>query len=349
MQTPEKIFISGGTGFIGARLVRRLMRDAHPLVCLVRRPATAGLDLPGVTLVPGDVTDADSVRAGMQGCTRVIHLAGLYSMWHPHPEEFYRVNVEGTRNVLQAALEAGVKRVVTVSTVAVYGVPLDCPFREESTRGQGMLSEYARTKSLADELAWSFQREHGLPVTALYPGIVLGAGDHKASGSYIEDYIFRRIPSTIFHDSWATYVYVEDVAEAIVRATWAPEALGQRYLVGQAQLNGRDYADLIHAVSGAPKPPFELPDWMVTSAAHLLTGLARLTGIAPLWGLSVDAAHTLRAGFRFDGSKIQRELGLEYTPIEVALREAVESYRSERGKREPFMQREREIVGLDGD
>jgi dihydroflavonol-4-reductase len=343
MQPPEKIFITGGTGFIGARLVRRLVRDAHPLVCLVRRPASAGLDLPQVTLVPGDVTDADSVRAGMQGCTRVIHLAGLYSMWRRDPGEFARVNVEGTRNVLQAALDAGVERVVNISTVAVYGVPHDRPFQESSAPGKTMLSEYARTKSLADGLAWSFYREHGLPVTSLYPGIVLGAGDHKASGSYIQDYVFRRIPSTIFHDSWATYVSVDDVAEAIARATWDPRALGQRYLVGQAQRNGREYAHLIHQVSGVPAPLFELPDWMVTSAAYLLTALAQLTGISPLWGLSVDAAHTLHAGFRFDGTKIQRELGLEYTPIEAALREAIESYRAERNKPEPIFQGEQEI------
>ncbi|HVN55480.1 MAG TPA: NAD-dependent epimerase/dehydratase family protein [Anaerolineaceae bacterium] len=332
MPKQEKILITGATGFIGSRVVRRLAGEGCDLVCLTRGTPRPELSLPGVVQVVGDLTDLASIRAGMAGCSRVVHLAGLYSMWRRDPQEFERVNVEGTRNVLRAAVEQGtIDRLVNVSTVAVYGLPRDRPFREESPRGTVFFSQYARTKALADQAAWACASEHSLPLTALYPGIVLGAGDYKATGRYMHDYIFRRIPSTIFHNSWATYVWVEDVAEAVFRALWAPAAAGQRYLVGGTQLSGREYSRLIQKISGTPAPPFRLPDWMVMTVANLLTFRARWTGISPRWGLSVDAGRTLRAGFYFDGTKIQRELGLVYTPIEVAIREAVEDYRRSPG------------------
>ena len=327
---PMKIFITGATGFIGKTLVKKLAGSAHEVRCLVRPTSrVAALRQAGFQLVTGSVNDPEALRVGMAGCDWVIHLANLYTMWHAELAQFTRVNVEGTYNVMQAALQAGVSKVVYVSTAAVYGRPVDNPFNEESRPGPRLFSEYGRTKALGNQVAWQLYREHGLPLVVLYPGIVLGAGDDKPSGKYVSDIIHRRVPATIFHHSTATYVYVGDVADAILQAAGRPETTGKKYLLGGARLNGKEYVDLIHEISGVPLPWFHFPDFMVMGVSYLLTGLATVTRRPPWWGLSVDASRTLKVGFQYDGSKAEDELGISYTPIRQALEEAIASYRAQ--------------------
>ena len=323
-------FVTGATGFIGRHLVRRLLSEGHQVRCLARQPEKATrLFGREVDVVAGCVNDGDSLRNAMCGCDGMFHLANLYSMWEEHPARFAEVNVDGTRAVLECALTCGVGRVVYVSTVAVYGRPAACPFTEEAQPGPELFSEYARTKAAAEQIAWTVHRQRGLPLVVLYPGIVLGAGDEKASGRYIQDIIRRRVPSTIFHHSPATYVYVEDLVEAMLQAMARPEVVGQKYLIGGYTLSGSQYARLVSEVSGVPLPWLRLPDWMVLTAAYLLTALSGLTRRPPVWGLSVDAAWTMKNGFAIDGSKAQRDLGITYTPLQIALSEAIASYREQ--------------------
>ena len=321
------IFVTGATGFIGKHLVKRLSADGHRVCCLVRSAGRAqALHDPDLELIYGDVNDRQALQRGMHNCDWLFHLANLYSMWEPDNSRYDIVNAAGTRVVLECAAAAGVKKVVYVSTAAVYGKPDEVPFDENSRPGARLFSKYARSKAAADQLAWDFYRR-GLPLVVLYPGIVLGAGDDKASGQYIQDIIRRRVPSTIFHNSSASYVYVGDVVEAMVRAAEKPATVGQRYLVGGTVLSGRAYARLISEVAGVKLPLLRLPDWTVLLAAYLLTGLSSLTRRPPIWGLSIDAGWTLKNGFQFDGSRAEKELGLQYTPIRQALSEAVQSYR----------------------
>lgn len=323
-----RIFITGATGFIGSHLLKRLAGTDHQVTCLVRSQAKVGAVLAaGARPVTGSLDNRQAILAGMQGCDWVFNLAGLYAMWHPDRQAFSRTNIDGTRNVMECALEAGVSKVVHVSTVAIYGRPKDDLFNEDSQPGPVLFSEYGRTKAEGDRIAWDLHHRKGLPLAVLYPGIVLGAGDDKASGRYIQDILHRRVPSTIFHESIETYVYVGDVVNAILRAAELPETVGQRYLLGKERLNGRDYARLIGSVAGVPLPLVHFPDAVVLAAGHLLTALADLIGIPPLWGLSVDAGRTLKAGFCYDGSKAERQLGIVYTPVRTALEEAIASYR----------------------
>jgi dihydroflavonol-4-reductase len=325
-----RVFVTGATGFIGGHLVRRLVAEGHEVCCLVRQGRKAQvLEELHVQRVAGDVNDQVALCEGMRGCDWLFHLANLYSMWEPDPSRFSRINIDGTRNVLETALESGVKKVVYVSTVAVFGRPQAVPFDETCSYGPKFFSEYARTKAAADTLAWDLYTRRGLPLVVLYPGITLGAGDKKASGHYIQDIIRRHVPSTIFHNSYATYVYVGDVIEAMLRAAEKPETVGQKYLVGKEVLDGRTYADLISEISGVPLPLFRFPDWIVLAASYLLTGVAAIIRRPPLWGLSVDAGWTLKNGFRCDGSKAERELGIRYTPVRQALEEAIEWYQGE--------------------
>ncbi|MFQ5906996.1 MAG: NAD-dependent epimerase/dehydratase family protein [bacterium] len=325
-----KTFITGATGFIGTHLAERLAPTEHELYCLVRKTSDVSrLRKLGVTLITGDVTDKDSLLEGMRGCHWVINLANVYSFWEPNRQVYTDVNVGGTRNVMEAALETGVSKVVHVTTSVVYGRPADDPFTEESAVGPVRFSEYARTKYAGTLAAWDLYEKKGLPLVMIYPGAVVGPDDPKPTGQYIMDLMNRRLPAVVFQDSVLTFVHVRDVAEAIVRALEKDDNIGEKYLVGKHQLSFREVNQMISEISGVPAPKIRLPDAMVMLNAALLTWLADLTKKAPMWGMSRDQMRTMKEGLRFDGSKAERELGITYTPIHIAIEEAIASYREQ--------------------
>ena len=325
-----KTFRTGATGFIGTPLARRLVQAGHELFCLVRETSQVGeLERLGATLIRGDANNRDSLWEGMKGCDWVIHLANIYSFWEPDRRVYTTVNIEGTRSVMECALETGVSKVVHVSTAAVYGKPADSSFTEESRVGPVRFSEYARTKYEGDLIAWELYQEKGLPLVMIFPGAVLGPGDTKATGQYIRDLIHRRLPATVFCASILTVVHVQDVTGAIVRAAEKAGNIGEKYLVGKYQLSMRECNEMIEEISGTPLPKIHLPDFLVMAAAAVLTAWADLTQKPPLWGMSTDQMRTLKEGFRFEGSKAETELGLTYTPLRVAFEELVGSIRSE--------------------
>lgn len=323
-----KIFITGATGFIGTQLVKRLVQTEHKLCCLVRKTSKVSeLKKLGVTLVSGDVTDKDSLLQGMKGCDWVANLANVYSYWEPDRRVYKDVNVEGTRKVMECALETGVSKVVHISTAGIYGKPVDSPFTEESPVGPVRFSQYFQTKYEGDLVAWEFYQKKRLPLLMVYPGAVLGPGDPKATGKYIDDLIHRRLPARVFEDSVLTWVYVKDVAEAIVKALEKENNLGEKYLVGKYRLSMSEINEMVREISGFSLPRFSLPDFMVTLNAFLLTMVADIIKKPPLWGMSRDQIRTMKEGFGFDGSKAERELGVTYTPIRQALKEAIESFK----------------------
>ncbi len=325
-----KVFLTGATGFIGAHVARRLAGAGHEMRCLVRKRSRAReLEELGASLIIGDVRARDPMLGGMKGCDWAINLANLYSFWEPDRRTYTGVNVEGTRSVMECALEAGVSKVVHVSTAAVYGKPADSPFTEASPVGPERFSEYSRTKYEGDLVAWGLYEKKGLPLVMVYPGAVLGPGDPKPTGRYIEAFVHRRIGATAFADTVFTFVDVRDVAEAIARAAEKEGNIGEKYLVGKHQLSMRELNLMMGEISGVPPPRIGLPDSLVRVAAALLTFLADLTKKPPsaMGGLCADQVRMMRAGIIFDGSKAERELALTYTPIRSTLEEAVASYR----------------------
>jgi dihydroflavonol-4-reductase len=319
-----RIFITGGSGFIGKHLLRKLTGSGHELYCLVRKPnALEAFHAGGVKEFTGDLLDCDSLEKGMRGCDSIINLANLYSFWEPDKRNYARVNIDGTRNVMETALKLGIAKVIHVSSVVVYGKPADCPFTEESTAGPVMFSEYARTKYEGDILAWKLYKEQKLPLVVVYPSAVVGAGDTKATAQYINAITNRTMPVASLTGSVLTFVHVRDVAEAIVKALGKSGNIGEKYFVGKFQLSMGEINTMISEITGVHLPRLALPDGMVKMNAFLLTGIAAVIKKPPLWGLSVDQYRTMKAGFRCDGSKAERELGLAYTPIRTALEEFI--------------------------
>ncbi|MCW9066677.1 MAG: NAD-dependent epimerase/dehydratase family protein [Ignavibacteriaceae bacterium] len=323
-----KIFITGGTGFIGRYTTELLSKTNHQLKLLVRKTSNSSvLKKLNITIVEGNLADKKSLLEGMKDCDSVINIAGHYTFWEPDNNIYSTVNIEGTRNVMECALETGIKKIVHISTAGIYGKPKDDPFTEESSVGPIQYSEYFRTKYEAEKIVWNLFKEKGLPVVVIYPVCVLGAGDTKASGRYLRDLINRKLPATIFNKHIFTFVYVKDVAQAIINALEKENNIGKKYLIGNYRCTWKDMNKLISEISGVPLPIFKLPDALTMMNAFFLTGLANLIKKPPLWGMALDQMKVMKAGFNVDGSKAEKELGIKYTPIRVALEEAIASFK----------------------
>ncbi|HUV77818.1 MAG TPA: NAD-dependent epimerase/dehydratase family protein [Desulfobacterales bacterium] len=322
-----KVFVTGATGFIGSHLVKRLVQDGHNITCLVRPTSKIEpLKTLGVNLIFGDVTKKDTVVEGMVGCDFVVNLANLYSFWEPDKQRYTQVNVDGTQNVMLSALESSITKVVHVSTYGIYGKPVDCPFTEQSQVVPSYTCEYARTKYTGDLIAWKLYEKHGLPLAVVYPCNVLGAGDTKITGQYIRDIIRCRLPATIFEDTIFTFVHVNDVVEAIVRVLEKPDNIGQKYIIGKYQMSMREINQLIQEISGVPLPKMHMPDFLAAITAAFCTFVANLIKKPPPWGMCTDQIKSMKESFRADGRKAEKELDIDYTPIHIALEEAIASY-----------------------
>jgi len=323
-----KIFITGGTGFIGKYTTELLSKTSHQLKLLIRKSSNSSfLYKLNVSVFEGDLSDKRSLADGMKDCDSVINIAGHYTFWEPDNNIYSEVNIIGTKNVMECALELGVKKIVHISTAGIFGKPRDDPFAEESPVGPIQYSEYFRTKYEAEKIVWHLYREKRLPVVVIYPVCVLGAGDTKASGRYIHDLINRKLPATIFNKHIFTFVYVKDVAHAIVNALEKENNIGQKYLVGNFRYTWGEINKTISEISGVPLPIFKLPDALTMMNAFFLTGLANLIKKPPLWGMALDQMKVMKAGFSVDGGKAEKELGIKYTPIRVALQEAIASFK----------------------
>lgn len=325
----SKVFVSGATGFIGKHLTTKLAELGCELRCLARPCSdTKNLQSLGARVVLGDVTDRDSVLEGMRGCDRVVNLANIYSFWEPSRQTYTDINVHGTRNVMESALECGVSKVVHLSAAWVYGKPSDCPFNELSTAGPVLFSEYARSKRGGEEIAWKLYREKGLPLVVLHPGEVLGPGIDKPTGQHIMNMLRRRVRVSSFEDATVAFVHVDDVVAAIVKALEKGDNIGHKYLVGKERLALRELDRLVTQISGVSVRKVHVPYILALTGVWAMTCLAHITKRGPLWGISTDGIRSMKNGLIFDGSKAERDLGITYTPVRTALEETIASFRS---------------------
>ena len=314
-----KIFITGGTGFIGRNMVELLTETNHEMVLLIRKSSDTSflnkLSDRNVSLIEGDLTDEHSLLKGMEGCDTVINIAALYSFWEPDKSIYSRINIKGTQNVMECALKSGVKKVVHISTAGIFGKPAEEPFNEDSGIGPVRVSEYFKTKYEGDRIAWNLYERKGLPLVVIYPVCVVGPNDPKASASYVHNLIKRRLPATVFKDKMFSFVCVKDVAQAILNAMEKENNIGEKYLIGNCRLKWKEVNKLISEMSGVPSPKMNLPDIITMMNAYLLTGLANMIKKPPMWDMSVDQMKVMKAGFSVDGSKAERELGVNYAEI----------------------------------
>jgi dihydroflavonol-4-reductase len=322
----DQVFLTGATGFIGSSVARVLL-DADCHVRALVRPnsnqeAIAGLP---VEAIPGDLRDSDSLRRGMAGCNQVYHVAALYTYWPSRRADLYEINVTGTRNVLAAALDAGVERVVYTSSVATLGLRSDGPANEDTPATLAdMVGDYKRSKYLAEQVALEFAAA-GLPVVIVNPSTPVGVRDVKPTptGRIILDFLTGRMPAYV--DTGLNVVDVEDVAVGHRLAAEKGQP-GRRYILGNRDMTMQEILQTLARITGRPAPRLQLPFWIAQVIAYADVALGRLVpGHTPR--ATPDTVRLARKHMYFDPSRAVRELGLPQTDPEEALRKAVEWFR----------------------
>jgi len=323
----KKILITGATGFIGSVLVRKLVESNDEVFILVRKSSDLRMLsdlLPKLHLVYGDITNSATLDTALQGIDFVYHSAGLTYMGDKKNALLYKINVDGTRNILQASLAAGVKRFVHVSSITAVGIAFDKKPVNESVvwNFESISLEYARTKHLSEqEVAAAIKK--GLDCVIVNPAFVFGAGDiNFNAGRIIKDIYNRRLP--FYPLGGICVVDVEIVAEAIIAAMEKGKT-GERYILGGENVSYKQLADTISRITGAPKVHFPLPFWtakILKSGLYLYKNKNR---ISKLFNLSMFrvASHFLY----FDSTKATRELNMRYQPHEQSISNAFEWYR----------------------
>ncbi len=326
MAADKKVLvITGATGFVGRHFVERILAEKRIEVrCLVRPGSdTRALAALGkrVSIVQGDITRPESLPGALEGAWAVVNLAGYREFWSQSRDHFYDINERGATNVFRACLDAGVEKVVQVSTPLAYGAPDRIPFDEDTPPGDHA-SDYARSKYLGDEAGWDLYRREGLPLTAVYLAAVIGAGDDKSTME-VKRAVQKKLPALVGADTTYTYLYVRDAAEAIARALLKSNSVGRKYLIGNQRATTREYFNMIGGLAGVPIPSINIPESWLFPLATGMEWLSRKTGNRP--ALPLDVIKTTAAGsLLFDGSRAIEELGMTYTPLRTALGESVD-------------------------
>lgn len=316
-----RAFVTGGTGFIGGRLVRRLRTRGDDVVALVRSRAKArALAELGCELVEGDLGSETALREGMRSSDSVFHVAAVYKVGIPESERqaMFEANVRGTERVLDAAVEARAERIVYVSTIGVFGNTRGGVVDESYERVPGdFLSAYDETKYLAHRAAVDRIRS-GAPIVIVQPGQVYGPGDHSTVGDQIEQARTGRLRMHMLAEVGLNFVHVDDVVEGILLAH-------DRGRVGEAYVLGGEIATLgevlskAAALSGRRPPRLTVPVALIRLAIPLGPLIGRALGIPPNLGEIVRSA----AGVTYWASdaKARRELGYAPRDLETGLRD----------------------------
>jgi nucleoside-diphosphate-sugar epimerase len=317
-----KYFVTGATGFVGGNVARQLVEQGHKVVVSVRTPSKAKeLAKLGVTITQGDVTDKESMRAPMQGVDGVFHIAGWYKIGVKNKSDASRINIQGTRNVLELMQELGIKKGVYTSTLAVnsdtHGVLAD-----ESYHYHGKhLSEYDRTKWVAHYEVADPMIAAGLPLVIVMPGLIYGPGDTSTVRTTFIKYLQRKLPvlpaKTAF--SWA---HVEDIARGHILAMEQGK-IGESYIIAGPTHTLVEGMQLAQKITGIPAPRIKVAPGMMKAMSAAMGVVERVLPVPADY-----SAEYLRisAGVTYIGSnaRAKRELGYNPRPLEEGLTETLQ-------------------------
>ena len=326
-------FVTGASGFIGANLVHELSQRGHRVRALLR-PGSDRRGLAGVAyeVVDGDVSDPKRLEAAMRGCDWCFHVAASYHLWLPDYAPMFAANVDGTRNVLRAAANAGCQRIVYTSTVGCIGLPPVgvspvVPTDEQTpVSGAQMSNPYKKSKWEAEQVALELARA-GLPVVIVNPSAPVGPRDVKPTptGQVIVDFLRDAMPAYL--DTGLNWVHVRDVAVGHILAAERGR-LGERYILGNAEGNWtmKQALEVLGAITGKRPPRFQVPYSVALAAAYVNEAMSAITKTPPKAPLA--GVRMARYKMFFNPAKAIRELGLPQTPPQEALADAVAWFKS---------------------
>jgi dihydroflavonol-4-reductase len=317
--------VTGATGFIGSAIVRELIKDGEDVRVFVRETSdTRNIEKLDVERVYGDIRDGESMKKALNGCDTLYFTAAFFAHWTPDKDLPYEVNVGGTKASLQAALDAGLQKVVYTSTNNTMGAHGPVPVDEHAEFNHWKTGDnYSISKYLAETEARSFVAK-GLPIVIVNPTLVIGTNDIKPtpSGQMIIDVATGKMPGYI--EGGTNVIDVEDVARGHILAA-KKGRVGERYLLGNENITVSDYFKLIADIAGVKPPTVKIPYYLAVALGYVFELGASITKKPP-----VVTASEVRIGKKqeyFDSSKAVRELGLPQTPINVAINKAINWFR----------------------
>jgi dihydroflavonol-4-reductase len=318
-----RAFVTGATGFIGGHVARKLRERGDDVVALVRDPLKAG-DLRRVDceLVEGDLSSEDAIRRGCQGVDSVFHIGAIYKVGIPKSQQpaMHDANVGGTERVLEAAVDAGVRRILYVSTVGAFG----------NTKGQVVDEGFKRTDldwlSCYDETKYRAHRvaeewiARGAPIVIVQPGGVYGPNDHSEVGNMIEQTSKGKLPAKMFPEMGMMLAHVEDIAEGILLAHDKGE-LGQAYVLSGEKTTIGELVDRVAALSGRKPPRITMPGLVLKASAPFGRVIGPLMGFPPNLGELIKVSDGVTHWARDD--KARRELGFEPRDLDTGLKQTL--------------------------
>ena len=320
-----RVFVTGGTGFIGGHVVRQLRDRGDEAVAWVRNPEKgASLAALGAELREGDLSDRAALAGGMAGCDAVIHGAAIYEVGIPTSERpaMYDANVVGTENALGAARDAAVGRVVYVSTIGAFGNTRGNVVDESYEHpGESFTSYYEETKYEAHQVAKRMIAD-GLPCVIVQPGGVYGPADHSALGKQMNDFLAGRLPLVPFPDLGMNMVHVEDVAAGVLLALDKGE-VGESYVIGDEITTMRGLIDTVAKVAGKRPPRGIIPTGLIKVAAPLGPVIGKLMGQPPNMRELISSGDGVTFWAKHD--KAVAELGYSPRGLETGLRQTFEA------------------------
>jgi dihydroflavonol-4-reductase len=321
------VLVTGATGFLGSH-VARLLAERGERVRVLVRPGRAVGNLEGLhaDVASGDLRDSASLARAVEGVETVYHVAADYRFWARNPGEIYESNVTGTRNLLEAARAAGVKRFVYTSTVATVAVAHGEVLPNEQTESSldQMIGHYKRSKWLAEQEAANAAKA-GLPVVIVNPTTPVGPGDAKPTptGRTILDFLNGRMPAYV--ETGLNWVPVEDAAAGHLLAA-ERGVIGERYILGGENLSLKQVLDLLAAISDQPAPRVRLPHAVALAAGYADAAVSRVLGREPR--IPLEGVRMSRHSMFVDASRACRELGFAPGSVASALSRAVEWFRA---------------------
>jgi dihydroflavonol-4-reductase len=321
-----KVFVTGGTGFVGANLIRALLAQGNQVKALVRDSSTlknlTGLD---VEQVNSDLND-EKLSVYLQGCDALFHVAAHYSLWRTETERLYQSNVLGTRNILAAAREAGVGRTVYTSSVAAIGVPADGRVADETYQSspEKLIGEYKKSKYWAEQEAHK-AIQGGQDIVIVNPSTPVGPWDIKPTptGDIILRFLRRQMPAYL--NTGLNLIDVRDVVQGHILAL-AKGQTGERYILGHQNLTLKEILTLLSEITGMPAPQRTVPYWLPLTVAWIEEYCLAPLGKAPT--VPVAGVKMAKQNMFYRADKSVRDLGLPQTPIRTALEDAVEWFQS---------------------
>jgi dihydroflavonol-4-reductase len=324
---PDLNLVTGATGFVGSAVTRALLRRGQR-VRILARPGSDRRNLAKlcVEIAEGSLEAPEALARAVTGCRYVYHVAADYRLWVPDPEPMFRTNVVGTRDLMIAALDAGVERVIYTSSVATLGlVPKGSADEETPSRAEDMIGPYKRSKFEAEEVVRDLAQRRGLPVVIANPSTPVGPSDIKPTptGRMILEAARGQMPA--FVDTGLNIVHVDDVAEGHLAAA-EKGRIGERYVLGGENMSLAEILAEVSRAAGRRAPSLRVPHGMLYPVAVGAELAARLTGREPL--ITLDGVRMSRKKMYFSSEKASRELGYRPRPAREAIIDAVSWFRA---------------------